>query len=100
VLWDSTPELGEGRNGATTPTLAAIRYAQMGGKPVGARAPAGCVRRAAARPCATATPFVNVGVSAIDARYADEIERAVMDFARASNGGLIVPARRQSFIAS
>jgi putative ABC transport system substrate-binding protein len=36
-------------------------------------------------------PFVGVGVSAIDARYADEIERAVTDFARAPNGGLIVP---------
>jgi putative ABC transport system substrate-binding protein len=37
-------------------------------------------------------PFVGVGVSAIDARNADEIERAVSDFARDSNSGLIVPA--------
>jgi putative ABC transport system substrate-binding protein len=37
-------------------------------------------------------PFVGVGVSAIDARDADEIERAVTDVARTPNGGLIVPA--------
>jgi putative ABC transport system substrate-binding protein len=37
-------------------------------------------------------PFVGVGVSAIDARNANEIERAVTDFARDSNGGLIVPS--------
>jgi putative tryptophan/tyrosine transport system substrate-binding protein len=37
-------------------------------------------------------PFVGMGVSAIDARNADEIERALTDFARTPNGGLIVPA--------
>src|SRR5262245_17584110 len=37
-------------------------------------------------------PFLGVEVSPIDARDAGEIERAVADFARASNGGLIVPA--------
>jgi putative ABC transport system substrate-binding protein len=37
-------------------------------------------------------------VSAIDARNADEIERAVTDFARASNGGLIVPASSPTIV--
>ena len=37
-------------------------------------------------------PFTGTEVSAIDGRDAGEIERAVTDFARASNGGLIVPA--------
>jgi putative ABC transport system substrate-binding protein len=37
-------------------------------------------------------PFLGVEVSPIDARDAVEIERAVTDFARFSNGGLIVPA--------
>ena len=37
-------------------------------------------------------PFLGVEVSPIDARDATEIERAVTDFARSPNGGLIVPA--------
>src|SRR5262249_57565580 len=37
-------------------------------------------------------PFLGVEVSPIDARDAGEIERAVTDFARLPNGGLIVPA--------
>jgi putative ABC transport system substrate-binding protein len=37
-------------------------------------------------------PFIGVGVSAIDARDAGQIERAVKEFAHSSNGGLIVPA--------
>ena len=37
-------------------------------------------------------PFMGTEVSAIDGRDAGEIERAVTDFARGSNGGLIVPA--------
>src|SRR5262249_44447149 len=37
-------------------------------------------------------PFLSVAVSAIDARNADEIEPAIIDFARTPNGGLIVPA--------
>jgi putative ABC transport system substrate-binding protein len=36
-------------------------------------------------------PFLGVEVSPIDARDATEVERAVTDFARSSNGGLIVP---------
>ena len=36
-------------------------------------------------------PFLGVEVSPIDARDASEVERAVTDFARSSNGGLIVP---------
>jgi putative ABC transport system substrate-binding protein len=43
-------------------------------------------------------PFVGVEVSAIDARNADEIERAVTEFARASNGGLIVPASSPTIV--
>jgi putative ABC transport system substrate-binding protein len=36
-------------------------------------------------------PFLGVEVSPIDARDASEVERAVIDFARSPNGGLIVP---------
>jgi putative ABC transport system substrate-binding protein len=43
-------------------------------------------------------PFVGVGVSAIDARNAGEIERAVTDFARGLNGGLIVPASTSAIV--
>jgi len=37
-------------------------------------------------------PFLGVEVSPIDARDATEMQRAVTDFARSPNGGLIVPA--------
>ena len=43
-------------------------------------------------------PFVGVGVSAIDARNADEIERAVTAFARDPNGGLIVPSSAPTIV--
>ena len=44
-------------------------------------------------------PFVGVEVSAIDARNANEIERAVTDFAaRDSNGGLIVPSSTPTIV--
>jgi putative ABC transport system substrate-binding protein len=44
-------------------------------------------------------PFVvGVGVSAIDARNADEIERAVTAFSRDSNGGLIVPSSAPTIV--
>jgi putative ABC transport system substrate-binding protein len=37
-------------------------------------------------------PFLGIEVSPIDVRDGGEIERAVMEFARSPNGGLIVPA--------
>ena len=40
----------------------------------------------------TVAPSLGVEVSPVDMRDADEIERAVAAFARASNGGLIVTA--------
>jgi putative ABC transport system substrate-binding protein len=43
-------------------------------------------------------PFLGVEVSPIDARYAGEIERAISDLARASNGGLIVPASTPAIV--
>jgi ABC-type uncharacterized transport system substrate-binding protein len=43
-------------------------------------------------------PFLSVEVSAIDARNADEIEPAVIDFARTPNGGLIVPASTPAIV--
>jgi putative ABC transport system substrate-binding protein len=43
-------------------------------------------------------PFVGVGVSAIDARNADEIERVVTAFARDQNGGLIVPSSTPTIV--
>jgi putative ABC transport system substrate-binding protein len=43
-------------------------------------------------------PFVGVGVTAIDSRNADEIERAVTDFARGSNGGLIVASSNTTIV--
>jgi putative ABC transport system substrate-binding protein len=39
-----------------------------------------------------------MGVSSIDVRAAGEIERAVTDFARSSNGGLIVPASTSAIV--
>jgi len=43
-------------------------------------------------------PFLGVEVSPIDVRAAGEIERAVTDFARSSNGGLIVPASTSAIV--
>jgi putative tryptophan/tyrosine transport system substrate-binding protein len=43
-------------------------------------------------------PFLGVEVSPVDARDASELERAVTDFARSSNGGLIVPASTPTIV--
>jgi putative ABC transport system substrate-binding protein len=46
----------------------------------------------------TAAPTFGVEVTPVDARDADEIERAVTAFARSSNGGLIVTSSRFAFV--
>ena len=43
-------------------------------------------------------PSVGLEVTAIDGRDAGEIETAIVDFARAANGGMIVPAQPGSLI--